>query len=289
MTRILALVTTAVFLGATLTQPTANDLNLDLPAAIQGVEEPPVVMRIGVVTDIVEADNITVRISGSPVLVTASYLFPQYAPIQGDRVVVYRQDSQWFVVGTMSGPNNTALLNPGFELGNVGSAPTNWTVGGGSTTAGVPTLTKQPANNPVDGNFVAEAHLPIIGPGTSFLSLTSARVPVSPGERWTGGFFWKSEAFFGNYISVQWGIGWYDSTGAAVSFDFFGDFLTNSITQWYLQRPDTIGLLNPSYVAPAGAVSASLEIAISFEVPAATPVIIDSYLRLDRMILRRVS
>ena len=271
------------------TQPTVNDLNLDLPAATQGVPESPVVMRIGVVVNLVEADNITVRISGSPALVQASYLFPQYEPLLGDRVVVYRQDSQWFVVGTMSGPNNTALLNPGFELGTVGSAPTSWTVGGGSVAAGVPTLTKQPANNPVDGNFVAEAHLPITGTGTSFLSLTSARVPVNAGEIWTGGFFWRSEASFGNYISVLWGVGWYSSTGALVGFDFFGDFSTNSITQWILQRPDTIGLLSPSYTAPAGAVSASLELSITFSVPAVTPVIIDSYFRMDRMILRRVS
>lgn len=129
--KLIAALTALTCLGVLVTQPTVNDLNLDLPAATQGVPESPVVMRIGVVTDIVEADNITVQISGSPVLVTASYLWPQYQPVPGDRVVVYRQDSQWFVVGTMSGPNNTALLNPGFELGNVGSAPTNWTVGGG--------------------------------------------------------------------------------------------------------------------------------------------------------------
>ena len=142
--KLIAALTSLAFLGVLMTQPTVNDLNLDLPAATQGVPESPVVMRIGVVADIVEADNITVRISGSPVLVRASYLFPSYEPLLGDRVVVYRQDGQWFVLGTMSGPINSAAPNASFEEGTLGGGipPTSWSVTVISSVAGTPGMEK---------------------------------------------------------------------------------------------------------------------------------------------------
>ena len=180
---------TLFLLGAMLTQPTANDLNLDLPAAIQGVEESPVVMRIGVVTNLVESDNITVRISGSNVLVQASYLFPAYQPILGDRVVVYRQDSQWLVAGTMSGPINTAILNPSFEEGVPGALPSDWTFTVVSSAGGVPTFTKVLSGD-IAGQWIGRVVNSSGGvAGTSTADLFSSRAAASPGQRWAHGFY----------------------------------------------------------------------------------------------------
>ena len=78
ITRVVSALTALVILGVSVTRPTFNSASLDLPAAIADVPESPVMARIGVVSEIVESDNITVTISGSNVLVRASYLFPQY-------------------------------------------------------------------------------------------------------------------------------------------------------------------------------------------------------------------
>lgn len=188
--RIVGTAATLFLLGAMLTQPTPNDLDLDLPMAIQGVEEPPVVMRIGIVADIVEADNITVRISGSPVLVQASYLFPIYQPVLGDRVVVHRQDGQWFVLGTMSGPINSVVPNPSFELGVVGSTPTSWTLNIISNAAGNPTFTKVPGGQgSVSGQFVADFGIDSVPGGFSEADVFSSTVAAAEGEQWTCAYF----------------------------------------------------------------------------------------------------
>ncbi len=187
-TKIVATVLAALALGIIMTQPTPNDGDLDLPSAIQGVEEPPVVMRIGVVVDIVEADNITVQISGAPTLVQASYLFPAYQPLLGDRVVVYRQDSQWLVAGTMSGPINTTILNPSFESGVIGSTPTNWTLSVVSSAGGVPTFTQQ-LNADIAGKRIARFTVVSAAAGTSSADVFSSLAPARPSQRWTHGFY----------------------------------------------------------------------------------------------------
>lgn len=186
--KIVAAVLLLLTLGGSMTQPTPNDGLLSLPSAVQGVEEPPVVMRIGVVSNIVEADNITVRISGSSVLVTASYLFPLYQPVLGDRVVVYRQDSQWFVVGPMSGPINTTLLNPSFEEGTVGALPTNWTFTVIASAGGVPTFVKQ-ASADISGRFIGTYQVTSAAAGTSVGDLISSAAPASAGQRWAMAYY----------------------------------------------------------------------------------------------------
>ena len=177
-----------ITLGAMLTQPTANDLNLDLPMAMQGVEESPLVCRIGVVTNIVEADNITVRISGSNVLVQASYLFPAYQPLLGDRVYVTRQDSQWFVLGTMSGPINSAILNPSFEEGVIDATPTNWTLSVVSSAGGVPVFTQRPSGD-IAGRRIARFSVVSAAAGTSIADVFSSRAAARPGQRWVHAFY----------------------------------------------------------------------------------------------------
>lgn len=188
--RTVAAIVSIAFLGVLLTQPTANDLDLDLPMAVQSVEESPVVARIGVVVDFVEADNITVRISGSPSLVNASFAFPWYEPVLGDRVYVIRQDSQWFVLGTMSGPINSLAPNASFELGTLGGGtpPTDWTVNNISTPAGaVAGMEKSlpPASVGQRGLFVAAFGCATAGTaGTAVFDAFSTPVAAAEGQSW---------------------------------------------------------------------------------------------------------
>lgn len=171
-------------------QPTPNDLDLGLPAAVQGVVESPMVARIGVVIDFVEADNITVRISGSPSLVNASFAFPWYEPVLGDRVYVVRQDGQWFVLGTMSGPINSLAPNASFELGTLGGGvpPTDWSVTNVATIAGaVQGMEKSlpPASVSQRGLYVAAFGVATAGTaGTAVFDVFSTPVAASEGQAW---------------------------------------------------------------------------------------------------------
>jgi hypothetical protein len=181
----LALVT---LLGATMTMP--QPLADSIPGALTNRQESPVVARIGTVVDISESDNITVRISGSDVLVTASYLFPMYAPLLGDFVYVTKQDSQWFVVGTMSGPINSAIANASFEEGTVGALPTGWTTNVVASPAGVPTFTKEVAAYPLAGTYSAMIRNASAGAaGTSIIDIFSPQAEAMEGQRWASGFF----------------------------------------------------------------------------------------------------
>lgn len=170
----------------TMPLPLANSL----PGAFVNNQESNVVARIGVVTDIVESDNITVRISGSDALVTASYLFPAYSPMLGDFVYVTKQDAQWFVLGTMSGPINSAIANPSLEEGIVGALPTGWSTTVISSTAGTPTFTKEISPYPLTGSFAGMIRNASAGvAGTSTLDIFSPSTPATEGQRWASGFF----------------------------------------------------------------------------------------------------
>lgn len=278
---------TAFFLmGVTVTQPTANDLGLDLPMAVQGVEEPPVVMRVGVVINLVESDNITVRISGSPVLVTASYLFPQYRPMLGDRVVVYRQDSQWFVIGTMSGPINSLLFNPSFEDGAIGVIPTGWTFTVTASSAGVPTFVKPATTQPLMGNAVGRFSVSPTGTGSSAGTLTSTTVAAAEGQNWTGGLFIRVIDLTGpNSLGISVLARFLDAGGvsiSAVGLNAFTNF-TSTLPDYFLIRPDPTSV---QVTAPAGTAFVRLEVDfLALIASSATLVDVD----VDGMILRRVS
>lgn len=174
-------------IGATMTMP--DSVSETLPGQITQQESSDFVSRIGRVVDVIEATNITVEISGSPTLVTASYLFPSYQPLIGDLVYVTKQDAQWFVHGTMSGPLNTIVPNASFELGTVGALPTDWTITSVSTTAGTLTFTKQ-ALTAVSGAFIGVIRNSSAGvAGTSSSDIFSSDMPASDGQRWGVGYF----------------------------------------------------------------------------------------------------
>lgn len=269
-----------------MTQPTVNDLALDLPNAVQGVEESPVVMRIGVVFDIVEADNITVKVSGSTALLIASYLFPQYRPMLGDRVVIYRQDSQWFVVGTMSGPINSVAPNPSFEEGSIGATPTGWTFTVTSSSAGSPTFTKPATTQPLMGSAVGRFSLSPTGLGAGGGTLVSTEVQASEGEAWTAGLFIRVIDLAGpNSLGVSTLIRFLDSGGVSLgtfSMNAFTNF-TSTTGDYFLIRPDTTTL---RATAPPNTASVRMEVdMLALIADASTLVDAD----LDVMLLRRVS
>jgi hypothetical protein len=160
----------------------------DLSGAVVDTRVDPTVTRIGVVAAVVEADNITVRISGSDVLVQAAYLFPQYKPLLGDRVVVQRQGAAWFVLGTLSGPINTALLNPSFELNPVGVAPSDWTLQVISSGAGVPSALTY-AGFSLSGSRSVDFGVDSVLAGSSEANLYSAAVPATSESKWTAAFY----------------------------------------------------------------------------------------------------
>lgn len=273
-------------LGGSMTQPTPNDLDLNLPNAVQGIEESPVIMRVGTVVDIAEADNITVAISGSPVLVTASYLFPEYQPVLGDRVVTIRQDAQWFVFGTMAGPINSVAPNASFENGVVGSTPTDWTFTVTASAAGTPTGTKDDPLNPVDGLNVALVQLfTITGTGLSEGILRSTPVPASPGERWTAATFFRTGTSDDNIVAGLMNIEWLDAGLAIIGTSLVGGEAFNSVTPWFYLRPAPA---TASLTAPVGTVYVRVAITTQFLIVDATP-LLTPLAEYDRVVLRRLS
>lgn len=285
-TRIAALVSLFVSLsiGVLVTTPTFNSGQLDLPAAISDVPESPVIARIGVVSEIVESDNITVKISGSPTLVQASYLFPQYQPVLGDRVWVAKQDAQWMVMGTQSGPINSLLLNPSFEQGVIGSTPTDWSFTNSSVVGGTPTFRKQPGTNPLMGSFVGHLSMTPTGLGQSSSTLVSAQVPALPDERFTGGVsVYVIDLTGPNQMLFSTLVRFYDAGGVSIAAASLGSvFNFAAPIGWNFLRPYST---STSVIAPAGTVTAALEIQVLFTV-SSTATLFDAYL--DGAILRKV-
>lgn len=209
--------------GATMTMP--DPINQGLPGQITQKDTSSVLARIGVVTEVVEANNIIVNISGSDVLVSASYLFPAYEPLLGDIVYVTKQDAQWFVLGTMSGTINSLVQNPSFEEGTVSTTPDNWTTQVVSSTAGVPTFRKESAGA-ISGKYVGTFRNASAGvAGTSSLNVFSSSTPADEGTRWALGYFLTyavpdinaSLTPQGGFMDVEGYIQFLDGGGALIS------------------------------------------------------------------------
>lgn len=243
------------------------------------------VTRIGVVTMVVESDSITVAISGSGVLIQAAYLFPQYQPLLGDRVVVQRQGAAWFVLGTLSGPINTTLLNPSFEEGIVGALPDFWTIQVISSVAGVPTLTIANGGG-VSGSKSADFGTDSVVAGTSEAYALSTPVAAAAGSKWTAGLYFK--AFMPgppNFSSLELFIQFLDPAQVLVAETMvaFADVAVDQLVPVYM-RLNTNLVPAGAVVAPAGTGFARMKVRGIFRLPATS----SASFFLDYMILRQV-
>lgn len=260
-----------IILAVLMTMPLP--LSQTLPGAVTNSETSPVVARIGVVSGYVEAGSITVRISGSPTLVEASYLFPAYEPLLGDIVYVTKQDSQWLVLGTMSGPINSAIRNPSFEEGTVSTTPDFWTATAVSTVAGTPTFRKETAGA-IQGKHVGTFRNASAGvAGTSSINAFSAPVVAAEGSDWTLGFFMTyaepdvnaSLTPQGGNIQISGYIQFLDAASALISETLMIYYpFTSSFQDPIYARSVAPGTFQQSVSAPAGTEFVRVKLFVSF-------------------------
>lgn len=295
--KIIGLSLSAAFtVGALMTtpeMPSQNSGGLDLPAAIASAgEDSPTITRVGEVTEIEEADNITVSISGSPTLVQASFLFPQYQPVLGDRVIVQKTDAQWLVLGTLSGPINSLIPNATFEDGDVGSIPTGWTLVVSSSAGGTPVFTKEFGPD-VSGRHYGKLFCSTAGAGgTSAANLVSTLVPARENQKWAMAYYLLFAYVNLNAASVSQSgdtrvegfIQFFNDDGVFISetsanFIYLG---ANMVNRLYL-RTTTLAETN-FIVAPADTASARMKIAFQI-VNSANSL---TNIGLDYMVLRSV-
>jgi hypothetical protein len=172
---------------------TSDPLLETIAGSVAGQQESPAILRIGVVAAIIEGSQITVKISGSEVLIDCSYLFGQYFPLMGDRVVVFKQDSQWFCIGEMSGAinSNNPLFNSSFEDGAVATTPTGWTLVVASSGGGVPTFEVSGSLSPenVSGKQMVDFGTDSVGAGSSVADAYSTPITAPPDSKWTGAYY----------------------------------------------------------------------------------------------------
>jgi hypothetical protein len=178
-------------------------------------------MRVGTVQSY-DAGTVAVAISGSTVLVSASYL-KGYTPIIGELVAVLRNGSQWLVLGSMTGsPSDNVVLNPSFNQDANGTAvPTNW-VSFNTTGVASTTITNPPwAGMDIDGPQV----LAVTAAGSNIVNvMSSAPITVTAGQVWaaktyvsgqgTGGVIPQAGIFFSYYLNS---VDVYPTTGSTDS------------------------------------------------------------------------
>lgn len=211
----------------------------NLPEASAGLTESSAVVRVGQVATVASADVITVRISGSNVLVPASYLFPSYEPLLGDIVMIVKQDAQWFVMGTMSGPINSLLMNPTFEEGALGVSPPDWTLNVLTTGAGTPTFTtEENVLSSLSGRNSAlfECLNGGAGAGNSTADVYSSGIPADEAQLWTGAYYLMASFMTGasNLAILELYIQFLDASGTLIT-----ETLINSLflTKGYIGAP----------------------------------------------------
>lgn len=224
--------------------PEENSSDLALPAAIQGVPVSSTVARIGRVVAIDEATSITVEISGSPTLVQASYLFPQYQPLLGDIVYVVKQDAQWAVLGTLSGDINSLTANPSFELGEDAVTPSDWGFVVNSSVAGTPTFRKETGLG-IQGNHIGIFRNSSAGvAGTSSGTATGPLIPAQENQKWALGWYITfAEPDVNASLEPQGGN--IQMTSSVQFFDSDSVFLGQQDTNFV---PITSSFINPLFV-----------------------------------------
>lgn len=262
-----------------------------LPGAVIAQQESPCVMRIGVVVEINEGTQITVRISGSDVLVNCSYQFPVYFPLLGDRVVVLKQDSQWFCVSQMSGPldSNNPLFNASFELGAIGALPDGWTVTVTASGAGTPTLTVDATSSiKVTGTKVADFGTVSVLAGISTAEAYSTPLGAVPQSRWTAAYFLAAAEVGSSpprFSQLDLHIQFLDAGLVVIGDEMVNGLNTfSSIIGPAYRRLDLALYPTGAAVAPIGTVYVRIAFKARFELPATS----FSSFFIDNVILRQV-
>jgi hypothetical protein len=249
------------------------------------------VVRIGVVAGVIEGTQITVKISGSEVLVDCSYLFFQYFPLLGDRVVVLKQDSQWFCLGQMSGAigSNTPLPNSSFESGAIGALPDFWTISVVSTGAGTPDfLIASPSSVNISGSQLVDFGTDSVGAGQSIADVFSTAVPASADTTWTGAYY-LTRVFMNSlppdFSDLEMWIQFLDAGSTLITEFRINRMSLFSGTLAPVYRRIDLTLFPAGYViAPAGTAFARVRFRGIFNLPAAAFV---SFF-MDNIILRQV-
>lgn len=265
-----------------------------VPEAVAEEGESPTILRTGIVTALVESDNITVKVSGSDVLVRASYLFPQYQPVLGDIVVIAKQDAQWFVLGTQSGPITSAvsaISNPSFEDGATGSTPTGWSITSVSAAGGTITFTQQPGSyigQPISGVSVGQIEYTSNGAAANSQSnIFSPFADADPGERWAFAFWIAGGIVSSNtLVFITTFFQWYDSSSTLISEDAAQtvSLLDAGLTP-VLVRP---AVSDPSFAAPltTAFVRVRINVQVAMTVPSGGSI---SDVFIDHVLLRKVT
>lgn len=279
-----------------ITMPLAPEVTSDplmetIAGAVVDSRESPTVMRIGVVTEIIEGSQITVKISGSEILINCSYLFFQYFPLLGDRVILLKQDSQWICIGEMSGNigSNTPLPNSSFENGDIGAMPDNWSIVVISSGAGVPSfLVASPSSVNISGSKVADFGTDSIAAGLSVADVYSSTVPATPGSKWTGAYY-MTRAFVNTspplFSDLEMWIQFLDNVGALVSESLINAFSLAADSLAPVYRRLNLTSFPAGFVgAPPNTESVRIRFRGTFELPATSFV---SFF-LDNVILRQV-
>lgn len=263
---------------------------LQLPQAIVDQQESPAIMRIGVVAAIVEGSQITVKVSGSEVLIDCSYLLFQYFPLLGDRVILIKQDSQWVCLGQMTGPvgSNNLLYNPSFELGAVGSIPDGWTVNVISSGAGVPSFLVASYGSPLTGKQIVDFGTDSIGAGVSQAEAWSRTVDAQPGSAWTAAF-WQmgvlTASVAPDFSDLDFFIEFTDSTGAVIASNGIVGYSTSADVYVPLYKRLSLALYpTGKVIAPTGTQGVRVRFLGRFGLPAAS---FFSFF-IDNVILRQV-
>jgi hypothetical protein len=260
--------------------------------AVVESRESPTVMRIGVVTQIIEGSQITVKISGSDILVNCSYLFFQYSPLLGDRVIVLKQDSQWFCIGEMSGSigSNTPLPNSSFESGTIGAMPDDWSITVISSGAGVPSfLVASPSSVNISGAKLADFGVDSVVAGQSIADVYSSIVAATPDSGWTGAYY-LTRAFVATspplFSDLEMWIQFLDGAGVLISESLINAFSLAADSLAPVYRRLNLTSFPAGYVlAPANTSWARVRFRGIFDLSATTFV---SFF-IDNVILRQVA
>src|SRR4030095_10699561 len=146
-------------------------------------------------------------------------------------------DAQWLVLGTMSGPINSVLVNPSFEEGVIGATPPGWSITVLASGGGVPTFTTVSAiEEPIAGFNVADFGTDSIAAGFSEAEVYSTTFPAMEDQKWTGAYYLALASSDegvggisgGRFSVLEFYIQFLDSGGGVLADNLISTFGTNA-------------------------------------------------------------